>query len=36
MKSKYSVEENFQIVVVSLTDSVTQAEIYRRNGLFPM
>ncbi len=31
MKSKYSAEEKFQIVMESFTDNVTQAEICRRH-----
>ena len=36
MKSKYSVEEKFQIVMESFTDNVTQAEICRRHGIYPV
>ena len=35
MKSKHSVEEKFEIVMESLTENVTQAEICRRHGIFP-
>ena len=35
MKSKYSAEEKFQIVMESFTDNVTQAEICRRHGIYP-
>ena len=36
MKSKYSAEEKFQIVMESFSDNVTQAEICRRNGIYPV
>ena len=36
MKSKYSPEEKFQIVMESFTDNVTQAEICRRHGIYPV
>lgn len=36
MKSKYSAEEKFHIVVESFTDNVTQAEICRRHGIYPV
>ena len=36
MKSKYSVEEKFQIVMESFKDNVTQAEICRRHGIYPV
>ena len=36
MKSKYSAEEKFQIVMESFTDNVTQAEICRRHGIYPV
>ena len=36
MKSKYSSEEKFQIVMESFTDNVTQAEICRRHGIYPV
>ena len=35
MRSKHSVEENFEIVMESLTENTTQAEICRRCGMFP-
>jgi len=34
MKSKYSVEEKFQIVMESFADNVSQAEICRRHGIY--
>jgi transposase-like protein len=34
MKSKYSDEEKFQIVMESFTDNITHAEIYRRHGIY--
>ena len=34
MKSKYSAEEKFQIVMESFSDNVTQAEICRRHGIY--
>ena len=36
MKSKYSAEEKFQIVMESFTDNVTQAEICQRHGIYPV
>ena len=36
MKSKYSSEEKFQIVMEYFTDNVTQAEICRRHGIYPV
>ena len=36
MKSKYSAEEKFQIVMESFTDNVTQAEICWRQGIYPV
>ena len=33
MKSKYSAEEKFQIVIESLAGNVTQTEICRRHGI---
>ena len=36
MKSKYSAEEKFQIVMESFSDNVTQAEICRRHGIYPV
>ena len=36
MKSKYSAEEKFQIVMESFTDNVSQEEICRRHGIYPM
>lgn len=36
MKSKYSAEEKFQIVMESFSDSVSQAEICRRHGIYPV
>ena len=36
MKSKYSAEEKFQIVKESFPDDVTQAEICRRHGIYPV
>ena len=36
MKSKYSAEEKFQIVMESLTGNVTRAEICRRHGIYPV
>jgi len=36
MRSKYSAEEKFQIVMESITGNVTQAEIYRRYGIYPV
>ena len=36
MKSKYSAEEKFQIIMESFTDNVTQAEICRRHGIYPV
>jgi transposase-like protein len=34
MKSKYSAEEKFQIVMESFADNVTRAEICRRHGIY--
>lgn len=36
MKSRHSAEEKFQIVLESLADNVTQAEICRRHGIYPV
>ena len=36
MKSKYSAEEKFQIVMESFSENVTQAEICRRHGIYPV
>ena len=36
MKSKYSAEEKFQIVMESFAGNVTQAEICRRHGIYPV
>jgi transposase-like protein len=36
MKSKYSAEEKFQIVMEFFADNVTKAEICRRNGIYSM
>ena len=36
MKSKYSAEEKFQIVMESFAENVTQAEICRRHGIYPV
>ena len=36
MKPKYSAEEKFQIVMESFSDNVTQAEICRRHGIYPV
>ena len=36
MKSKYLVDEKFQIVMESFADNVSQAEIYLRNGIYPV
>ncbi len=36
MKSKYSAEEKFQIVMESLSENVTQTEICRRHGTYPV
>ena len=36
MKSKYSAGEKLQIVMESLTDNVTQAEICQRYGIYPV
>ena len=35
MRSRNSVEEKFEIVMESLTESVSKAEICRRRGIFP-
>ena len=35
MRSRHSVEEKFDIVIESLTENTTQAEICRRHGIFP-
>jgi len=36
MNSKHSTEEKLQIVMESLTDNVSQAEICRRHGIYPV
>ncbi|MGP6207463.1 transposase [Cuniculiplasma sp. SKW3] len=36
IKSKYSAEEKFQIVMESFTHNVTQAEIFSRHGIYPV
>ena len=36
MKSKYSAEEKFQKVMESCSENVTQAEICRRHGIYPV
>ena len=36
MKSKYTAEEKFQIVLESFSDNVTQAEIGQRHGMYPV
>ena len=36
MKSKYSAEEKFRIVMECFADNVTQAEICRRHGIYPV
>ena len=36
MKSKYSAEEKFQIVMESFAENATQAEICRRHGIYPV
>ena len=36
MKFKYTAEEKFQIVMESFVDNVTQAEICRRHGIYPV
>ncbi|MEM0134652.1 MAG: hypothetical protein QXU18_05410, partial [Thermoplasmatales archaeon] len=36
MKSKYSAEEKFQIVMESFSENVTQAEICRMPGIYPV
>ena len=36
MKSKYSAEEKSQIVMESFSENVTQAEICRRHGIYPV
>ena len=36
MKSKYTAEENFQIVMEFFSENVTQAEICRRHGIYPV
>ena len=36
MKSNYSAEEKFQIVMESFAGNVTQAEICRRHGIYPV
>ncbi len=36
VKSKYSDEEKFQIVMESFTDNVTQAAICRKHGIYPV
>ncbi|MEM3313838.1 MAG: transposase [Thermoplasmatales archaeon] len=35
MRSKYSVNEKFEIVMEVLTENITQAEICRKHGIFP-
>ncbi|QRF75143.1 IS2 repressor TnpA [Thermoplasmatales archaeon] len=36
MNSKHSTEEKLQIVMESLMDNVSQAEICRRHGIYPV
>ena len=36
MKSKYSVEEKIQIVIEAFKGNVTQVEICRRHGIYPV
>ena len=36
MKSKYSAEEKFQIVMESFAENVSQAEICQRHGIYPV
>ena len=36
MKSKYSAEEKFRIVMESFSENVTQADICRRHGIYPV
>ncbi|MEM0135621.1 MAG: transposase [Thermoplasmatales archaeon] len=36
MKSKYSAEEMFQIVMESFLDNVSRAEICRRHSIYPV
>ena len=36
MKSKYSAEEKFQVVVESFTDNLTQAELFQKHGIYPV
>ena len=36
MKFKYSAEEKLQIVMESFSENVTQAEICRRHGIYPV
>jgi len=36
MKSKYSAQEKYDIVMESLTEKVPQAEICRRHGIYPV
>ncbi len=36
MKSRYSAEEKYDIVMEALTENVTQAEICRRHGIYPV
>ena len=36
MKTKDSAKEKFQIIMESFTDNVTQAEICRRHGTYPV
>jgi transposase-like protein len=36
MKSKYSAEEKFQIVMESFSENATRAEICRRHGIYPV
>ena len=35
MRTRHSVEEKFEVVMESLTENTTQAEICRRHGIFP-
>lgn len=36
MKSKYSPEKKFQIVMESFSENVSRAEICRRHGIYPL
>ncbi len=36
MKSKYSADEKFQLVKGSFSENVSQAEICRRHGIYPV